>query len=73
MFSGFDMGGAMAGMGLWWLLLVAALVALVAFALRRDGRPPASGPTARDILDQRFARGELGADDYEAMKRRLAD
>ncbi|HEY6531934.1 MAG TPA: SHOCT domain-containing protein [Acidimicrobiales bacterium] len=45
--------------------------------LRDDGRSPAapsptpSRPTARDILDERYARGELDTTDYEERRSRL--
>ena len=61
------------GMGLWWLLLVALVVALGVLAFRRAGSDNPSAPreTARDILDKRYARGEIGRDEYEQKKRDL--
>jgi putative membrane protein len=32
-----------------------------------------SAPNARDILDQRYARGEIGRDEYQRAKQDLAD
>lgn len=71
MMDGFGLGGGMFGMGLWWLLLIAALGALIVFALRRGSNPPTPRDSARDILDKRYARGEIGADEYESKKRDL--
>jgi len=75
-------------MGLWnmgwgWLflaLLLAGLVVLVVLLVRlvggRDGgqgpRPPVRS-RARELLDERYARGEIDATDYEERRRRLDD
>jgi putative membrane protein len=68
-------------MVLVWALLVAAVVLAVRYAGRRTtgGRPPA-GPdgtgarprTARDILDERYARGEIGDEEYRNRRDTLA-
>ena len=67
------------GMGLMFLLLV-ALIGLVAWlvarsagstAPRSDYQPPRE-PSARDVLDQRLARGEIEPDDYHARIDALA-
>lgn len=50
------------GMGGFWILMAVLVVALL-----RSGRPAgSSGPDAREILQQRFARGEIDAEEYEA-------
>ncbi len=75
-----------AGMGWWmiipaifWIALLAAIIWGVARLTRGGGAsggqqitqaPP--GPTANEILDQRFARGEIDAQTYDAMRERLA-
>ncbi len=62
-------------MVLFWGLIVAGIIALV-HATRSDRHtPPAPAPhesSARRILDERFARGELDADEY-AHRRDLLD
>lgn len=72
MMNGYGMGGGWFGMGLWWILLVALVVVLGVWLFRRAG-DGASAPreTARDILDKRYARGEIGRDEYEQKKRDL--
>jgi putative membrane protein len=66
----------------WMIVLmvifgVALIGAIIwgAIAVSRSGRhqPPAapSGPSPREILDQRYARGELDTADYEERKRLL--
>ena len=73
----------MGWMWLWWLLLRIGVPALVVGLLwlgrtggyrgggRREG---ASGPrmsTARQILDERFARGEIDEEEYRRRRREL--
>lgn len=55
----------------FWSIVVVAVIVLVR-SLRSDPRTPAapSGPDARRILDERFARGEMDAEDY-AQRRDL--
>ena len=56
-------------MAVFWALVVAAIVAL--FRSTRDPRPPEPTRDASAILDDRFARGEIDADEYEARRRVL--
>jgi putative membrane protein len=67
-------------MWLWWLLILIGVVAIavgLTWAGRRGaGRDDrgASEPrisTARQILDERFARGEIDEEDYRARRREL--
>ncbi|HEX9058429.1 MAG TPA: SHOCT domain-containing protein [Ktedonobacterales bacterium] len=77
-------GAMMLWMSLWgiiWLVLLAlAIWALVRWVSRRDvgqmgggqmGSGPGSGPSAMEILRQRFARGEIDATTFEQMRERL--
>lgn len=50
------------GMGGFWILLTVLVVAL----LRTGGTAGTPGPDAREILQQRFARGEIDAEEYLA-------
>jgi putative membrane protein len=62
------------GMGLFWLVLIGVIVFLVVRLL------PSSGPrgdggtreTAEEILDRRFARGEIDIETYQAQRAALA-
>lgn len=48
----------------FWGLVVVAVVALFRGAV--NGRESSTRPDALDILDQRFARGEIDEDEYQA-------
>ena len=68
-------------MGGWWIMLVMGLiclvvaavaVALIVWLVGRTRAPGAGQPdTALDILRQRYARGEIGQEEYERMKGEL--
>jgi putative membrane protein len=65
------MGGSMLGwMWVWPLLVVVGLLIIgyVVLRLAKGGRPSSptrpAGPAPRQILDERYARGEIGEDEY---------
>jgi putative membrane protein len=66
----FDHGDWMFGGGLTMLLIWLAPIFLLFFALRNflGNRPP----TARELLDQAYARGELPRDEYLRKRDDLA-
>lgn len=55
----------------WSLAIVALLVIAVVWTIRRSGRSPAEMPLV--ILRRRYAQGEISSEQFEAMKRQLAD
>lgn len=64
------------------LVVLGGLVWLIIWAVRRtsnssnsayQGGGSASPQTAREILDQRFARGEITREQYQQMKQDLND
>jgi putative membrane protein len=70
----FDHDDMMGGSGWWWLwgtlmmILVLAGIALAVWLIVRSvqsGRPSGGAQSARDILDERYARGEIDTDEYE--------
>ena len=74
------MGWGWGGMWLWPLFMLAALALLVAimvFLARWLGGDRAAGPeaprTARDLLDERYARGEIDRDEFLRRRPDLAD
>jgi putative membrane protein len=71
-----DMGGwgwplaGMLHMALWWVLLVLAIVVLIKWLLGSGTR--GSDLRALEILKERYARGEIGKDEYEQKRRDLS-
>ena len=68
----YDGDGHMGGgwcwvMGVGWLILLAAVVA-IAIALTRNHRSGGSRRSAHDTLDERFARGEVDAEEYQTRR-----
>ena len=76
---GFGGYGALGGIGMilgmvMQLALAAAVVMGVIWLFRTAARPErgASGPEALSILQQRYAKGEIGDDEYLKIKKELA-
>ena len=77
--------GFCCGFGWWWVIPIAIIVimALCFFMMRRHMGCVMCGPSfragdqlerpspesARDILDKRYARGEIGKEEYEQKKK----
>jgi len=51
---------------LLWIAVIATIVWLVTRRRRRGGSPPSGADRARDILAERFARGEIASEEYRA-------
>ncbi|QIN84188.1 hypothetical protein GBA63_17180 [Rubrobacter tropicus] len=75
-----SMSGAAVGALFFYVLYVAAVLAALYLVVRwavaagiRDagGRGLAGARTAREILDERYARGEIGPEDYGRARRDL--
>lgn len=59
---------------IFWILLIALGIWLVKMIMYNDDRQRMSNPgnpSPREILDQRYARGEISREQYEMMKRDL--
>lgn len=56
---------------LFWILVIAGIVFLVRWVTQRGSGGPGE-ETALDILKKRYARGEIGKEEYEEKKRDLA-
>ncbi|HET7399395.1 MAG TPA: SHOCT domain-containing protein [Intrasporangium sp.] len=53
----------------FWALVILGLVALIRDGRRRDAvRQSPRGSSADQILDERFARGEIDVEEYRARK-----
>ncbi len=81
---GFDMGMGMGWMWLFWLLMIAGVVVLVVVAVRAigGGVTPRGGRAggaehergrARQVLDERYARGEIDTEEYRERLRELGE
>lgn len=56
----------------FWLLIIWAVLALVRGLSGRDReRSSQVSPTSLEILQQRYARGEITDEEYERMRQRL--
>jgi putative membrane protein len=71
MFEGHGFGGG--GMWIFWILLVIALIWFATFATRRESGPSKRQKSAREILEERYARGEIERDEFEQKKKDLSD
>lgn len=60
-------GGGLA-MILMWLVPIALVVALVVYLTKRPGRDSAE-KASLDILGERYARGEIGKEEFDEKKR----
>jgi len=71
---GMEHGGWMFGGGfvmlLWWLLPIAVVVAVAAYLARGSARKSARSD-ALEILEKRYASGEIGKDEFGRMRRDL--
>jgi putative membrane protein len=67
-------GGGDWAMGLMWLVWLAIIATVIVIAVRL-ARGSAAGrvsrESAQDILDKRFANGEIGREEYEASSKLL--
>jgi len=75
MMAGFGMGFGLVGlllMVLFWIGLIALAVWIVRSifsSVQQDSTPPVEAErNARNILDKRFARGEITHEQYDLMK-----
>jgi len=72
---GYDHGGWMFGGGFGMLLIWLVPIALAIWLFSSLGKRSGQNPTeknALDILKDRYARGEIGQDEFEQKKRHIA-
>lgn len=70
---GVDHGGWMyGGMMFWWLLPIALVIAVIVYFVNPAARRGAVEKTALNILEERYARGEVGKDEFDVKKRDLS-
>lgn len=71
--GGWGMGWGLFGlvhMLVWWLLIILGIVALSKFAFGHK-KGDAQQDSALTILRERFARGEIGKEEFDACRRDL--
>ena len=61
----------MVGESVFWLLLIVAAVWLVITVTKDNSARPTSVPSALEILEQRFARGEISTEELRDRRREL--
>jgi len=57
---------------LWWVLIILGIVVLVKWLAGARGNSRTNGDRAQEILRERYARGEIDKDEYDARRRDLA-
>jgi putative membrane protein len=70
--DGWGWGMAIVHSVLWWVILGVGIVLLVRLLRREPSSGEPTGETALDILRKRYARGEIGKEEFERMKRDIA-
>lgn len=63
--------GMLLFMLLFWVLLLAGIIALLRWTFGGTGAHAAAGGRALEILKERYAKGELTREQFEAMRRDL--
>jgi putative membrane protein len=73
--NGYGVWGMVMGIAmlLFWALVIGGIVLLVVWAVRqaRSAAPAAGGNRALDILQERYARGEIAREQYEQIRHDL--
>jgi putative membrane protein len=60
-------------MVLWWVLIILGIVVLIKWLSASGSRPERdTGNRALEVLKERYARGEIGKDEFEQKKRDLS-
>ena len=67
--AGMLFGGGL--MGLFWILVIAALAWLVVALVRGSSDRESKSKSAIEILEERFARGEIDRDEFEPKREAL--
>ncbi len=69
-----ELGGHYWGMGWWWIIVLFIIVAIVWMALKtknKNNNNTSFGKTPLEILKERYARGEIGKEEFEERNKNL--
>ena len=66
MFEWHGFGGGI--MWIFWVLILVAMAGFVAFSARQAGESRNRDKTALEILQERYARGEIDRDEFKQMR-----
>ena len=55
----------------WWVIVLAVIVIGIFFYAGKNGKQMGKGESPMDILDNRFAKGEISKEEYEEQKRTI--
>ncbi len=64
-------GGMMVVMAIFWLVVLLGVVGGIVFIVRATGGQRSDRGRAANVLDERFARGEIDQDEYESRRQLL--
>ncbi|MDE3741068.1 SHOCT domain-containing protein [Maribacter polysaccharolyticus] len=53
----------------WWVIVLAVIALVIFYYMGKNGNNKRNRETPIDILDYRFARGEITKEEYEEQKR----
>lgn len=71
-YGGWGSGFGWVFMILFWALIILGIVAMVKWLMgTSSGSRSGSSKSARELLDERYARGEIDREEYEQKKRDL--
>ena len=72
--SSYGFGGGMFGgvfMIVWWAIIIGAIILLVRWAIGQAKQSGGGGKASVDILKERYAKGEINKEEFEAKKKDL--
>lgn len=73
MMDAWGSGYGMFFMVLFWIVVLALIITLIWFLIRKGGSPAhqTSDETPQEILDKRYVRGEIDEEQYRRMKKEI--